>query len=1016
MAEKKIIGFKGKNYVASKLTTNKLHITKDDLYEVKENKPMRRYIIDRKTGELIHIDLNVGKINKNSSTHEKLTAYNPLVMKNFGVKRVTSKQLVNFREGLRDSLKKYEIQNDYIEWGTPIRVTFVIEYYIFFKSSKNRWPKEKGTYLTLKINMPEMVSFEDHQELVEYFNEEVIEANPKISAFRRLLFIEDAEIIYGKIYAIAKNQARMRVDMEYGLYKQDPLKINIFTNTIEFKEYKNCVKNVLHSYYNKNGKGISSSSIDSIDDKNGVSIESINKFCKKYNIKTIAYDINKNILSKYVPEKPNKCYKSLIYVAYNNHIYPITNRFLTENKEAKYDSEEYIDLKQIKDRLSKSLEKKILPDDIKMNDLNIYSFVEGKKLYHTNSEYLDVLKIAKIYGIEEKLDPSVNLSMISDYIEKLYSIKSTKSFFPYELGFNGGYNHCSKKFRDEYDDCIDVKGAVTIDNNKHYTYALYCLENLISIDIRDTKIVKCTGRDIELNDNYIYIAKPKQSSILMPCNDFYIGYELKYCTEQGLEYEITHELQATATKNHFKQMIDDAKNKLTNDLFKEVMNRMIGRFNGNFGEKTSIKFLKIANKDELSVSSDYHIKLNDNYSVVFDIEKSCHDIYNRRPIRHQILFQARKIIYEKMKELKITDDNLIKIKTDAITYVCTKKQESSKEFGSWKIEDKSSIPMDMTDSIPNEEITLDVNPINDKNTIWMDYAGSGKTYHIINNLIPTLKQKYIVLTPSHSASKDYKKNDINCSVIQKYTFRLGSKVDEDIIIVDEIGMVNKAGYDFLIRSALSGKIIYAFGDFSQLPPPSESRYYTENNQILINILFAHRKSLGTNYRNNFTVKYYDSLIHSKDNNYLTEQVKKYSSDNYKTAKAIICFTNDTRKKYNNLMLQHLGIKKFDVGCKIVCKTNDLAEFEIYNNFYYTVTKNDGEWVELSDGVDKYDLELKDLEKYNSKSKSTNFDLGYARTVYNIQGESIKSFYYAPEDHKWLDGVTTYTVISRLKTK
>ncbi len=792
-----------------------------------------------------------------------------------------------------------------------------------------------------------------------------------------------------------------------GLYDSKPLKLSIFTSNIKLKEYDNCVKNVLSSYY-CGKKGISKQTIDRIDDTNGVSVKAITSFCKQYNIKTIAYDINKNVIMKYVPEKKSKSYKSLIYVAYNNHIYPINNRMLTSTDEAKYTSEEYYNIKEIKSKLIKALDNEMLPDNISLNGTDIFSFIVKNKLYHTNSEYLDVVKIAKIFGIEEKIDPRINLSSIGEIIEKLYTNKSVKSFFPYDLMFNGGYNYCNQNFIDEYGNLMDVKNIITIDHCKHYSVALSNLDYLISTDIRDSKIRKINELEVEINDHFLYVVYPKKSSILMPCNDFYTGYELLYCSREGLEYEIIYEIETQKHDNYYKKLIEDLRKKLTNDMFKTVVVRLIGKLNGDFGSVSKSVFKQIANKNETKCTDGYYMPLNDEFNIVFDIEDRPSCLYNKRPIRHQILFQARKIVYEKMKELKITDKNLVKIHTDAITYVYDKKPKSETEFGKWKIEEKEEVPMNTSDYIPNEEITLDIEPLTDKNTIWIDYAGSGKTHYIINKLIPSLKDKYLVVTPSHASCKDYRQNNIDCKVIQTFSFRSTSTPEENIIIVDEIGMVNKMGWDFLIRCAMLGKTIYAFGDFKQLPPPSEKSYYSEDNKIMINMIFKNKESLDTNYRNTFTKEYYNKLIKSKDNKYLTDEIEKYSCKDHKKADIVICYRNETRKIYNELMLKHLKINKFDVGCKVVCKTNDLSEYEIYNNFYYKIMENDGEWVKLYDGIDYYDLELSDIK--------SNFELGYARTVYNIQGESVKSFYYASEDYRYLDGTTTYTIISRLKTK
>ena len=44
----------------------------------------------------------------------------------------------------------------------------------------------------------------------------------------------------------------------------------------------------------------------------------------------------------------------------------------------------------------------------------------------------------------------------------------------------------------------------------------------------------------------------------------------------------------------------------------------------------------------------------------------------------------------------------------------------------------------------------------------------------------------------------------------------------------------------------------------------------------------------------------------------------------------------------------------------------------------------------------------------------NFNYGYARTLYSIQGKTVNSFYYCMEDALFLDNKAVYTLISRLK--
>ena len=99
------------------------------------------------------------------------------------------------------------------------------------------------------------------------------------------------------------------------------------------------------------------------------------------------------------------------------------------------------------------------------------------------------------------------------------------------------------------------------------------------------------------------------------------------------------------------------------------------------------------------------------------------------------------------------------------------------------------------------------------------------------------------------------------------------------------------------------------------------------------------------------------------------------------------------------------IKTPTVGCKIVCHTNELKDKDIYNNFYYTIKSVDDD-ITITDGVDDIVITLKQLKAF--------FNFGYCRTLYNIQGESLSSFYFTLEDINHIDGRALYTLISRLK--
>jgi hypothetical protein len=144
-------------------------------------------------------------------------------------------------------------------------------------------------------------------------------------------------------------------------------------------------------------------------------------------------------------------------------------------------------------------------------------------------------------------------------------------------------------------------------------------------------------------------------------------------------------------------------------------------------------------------------------------------------------------------------------------------------------------------------------------------------------------------------------------------------------------------------------------------------------------------------------------------NLFYQEIKKYRCNDYKKADIIICITNESKEKYNNLMAEHKKITKFDKGAKIVCNTNYLRNKGIYNSFDFTITKED--YNEETGSL----YVLDDLDFYiTEKELDDNFELGYAITLYKAQGQQYNSFYFPDEDLKYINGRSAYTLISRLK--
>ena len=943
------LNYLGKKKRGSDATiANRLKVSVDDIIGLKQN--TIRYLTNEKTGDVTKVDI----------------ANSPLLLREFGVKRINNKLITG---GL---IKKgFVVSKDAIQLNKVITGKIIALFEMTWISSGHKWKKEVYMNVNKKILK----------------NEENVERMMTNLLFELYQDIENGfaagEIDIQLINLSFKTTNNISLDFNDVLLRGVPLDITkVYGETVDLNisTDNNCVKNHLFKKYPK----IKSTSQLNDD---GITPNQLKEFCERYSIKMIIFDINQNIMCQHIPEKINKSYSNLIGIAYNNHFYPLKNK---ELHRIKIDVKHYIYMEKLDKKLIEILKDGDFPNNVSIHQDELTSIQIGDTVYHTNEDYTMCLNILTILGIPDKMTFLINRQNIANTISKLFIKSSVDSYFPYNSN-ECGYSFLNMDFDDE-------EATVTIDHNKHYSDALRKLSHLITIDIKTAIHIH---NPKELKEGFFYIAKPKLSNILMLRTGFYSYDFLKYCEKENVEFQLIEAISCEQKENYYTDMINTLYSKLSSDDFKFVMNCMIGGFELKPLIQHKNKFIKIANKDETKTCDKYVRELNKNYNIIFDIEETVNlKILNKVPIRVQVLCEARKIVYEKIKELGLKRDDIKQIRTDAITFKYDGKLKCGKGIGEWK--QQSSTPFKTVSEIQDIDLTFVKQSINKNNTIFVDYAGSGKTHHIINKLIPTLED-YIVVSPSHASIREYRQKNINCNVIQKYI--LGNILPtEKNIIVDEVGMLDAFSNNVLIKCALMGKTIYSFGDFKQLKPVNGEPC---NSPIYLNYLYGSINKLGTNFRNDFTFDYYDKLCKIVDAKEIQKEIEKYNCKSPYDADVIITYTNATKEKYNKMMCDKLKIKMGDVGCRIVCKSNDLKDKNIYNNFYYNIKSVDENKITITDGLDDIIIDDEELKL---------FDLGYCRTLYNIQGESVKSFYFPIEDVRFINGRALYTLISRLKTK
>lgn len=764
-------------------------------------------------------------------------------------------------------------------------------------------------------------------------------------------------------------KVRMRDETPFNLTR------NIFSNIQEIPTTDgNCVKDTMKTLYPR------LDTKNRMDKLTNANTEELMEFCREHGIRAIAYNIKNQVIAENIPAKDNKNYRTLVYLCYMNHLYLLKpkHKFLID-KPIKDLKHERLTSEELNAKFrSIVITDKINVKDIRLRQKEITSFIHDNTLFFANDDYDICKKVISKFMFSDKVDPTHTFSNLLQTLEQVYTAKLPDSFFPIE--------HTKLPFL--YNIVRDESRPITsIDKNKAYSSILEKLPYLLSTDIR-TYESKLTN---EFTTEYaLYICKPKQPTILMPRQDIYAGSHVKFCLNK-FEFEIQEILICTYQDNYYNLLISDLYDAVEGDIAKLIVNRAVGCF-----QKTPKVQDKLQNtiipKDEINPDF-YSFKFDkDIYIQTEAISPVVTNLYNRKPIAIQIKDGMNRMLYEKMEELSLTDEDIVQINTDSITFYTKPKQTI--KFGNTLNDWKSSTYTPKTSCIYDieyEPVSFFQHSFND-NTLITGFAGNGKSYHIQHmDLTDSL-----ILSSKHSAIRQHREKNLNAHVIQKFAF--GLIPSESHIIVEECGILMKEHWDFLFKCFLLGKKLTILGDFDQLLPVDQ--HAPMNQPAFLNMVFNTQYRKDENWRNDFTPEYYQSLINSTDKEFLKQEVLKYSTKTPEEADIIIAYRgSDTAKinvvkKYNNYMLEYLDKSEDDPDVPMMCKTNDLSEKDIYNNFILL----------------RKDITDEDMKKGK-------FIPAYARTLYNMQGDETKSYYLAPEDIEWFANPRmAYTLISRLKTK
>lgn len=765
--------------------------------------------------------------------------------------------------------------------------------------------------------------------------------------------------------------------------------------------------------------------IKELEDFGAITIKNFTKFCEKYNIYYEFRDLLNNVLSTNADSLTKFNKKQILRaVIYKNHIYPFSGGKLIKKYSDKIEIKNKINIEKTYIKL---LEKKIIPSNLKIDyvrdketnrdKISIKSFVHDKIKYFKNEEYDRCVEILKKIGIDTKIKTDIKMIELPSVILKSYKIKENISSF-----FLNKNNYKMKSILYESPKIDFTRNIVGTDKNKAFAYVLMNLPYLIRHDSRIHNIINFKGNIIR--DDYLYTCRPKYASIPLPKDGLYPGYHLNECKKYGIDFDILEEFETETIPNHYKNIIHKLYKYLTPEEFKIIIVRLIGCFERNISDKRKYIFKGIFDKEESEYHDGYTQKLNDKYTMYFDVHDQIDNISDSLPIANQVKCGMFIEIQKQVHKLGIDEKDIIQINTDSIFYYGNHKKYTEeeikslrKDFNGWKPLYKKDFTIkgeSWTDSYLTNNNILTINEIkNECNKIRIlhdKYAGNGKTHYIINTLLPLVierKYSYIILTPTIGSLGIYREKGLNCQTIQKYT-NSNYIPSEEYVIIDEIGFCGRKIHDFIYKLQYCGKHIECFGDFNQLLEPGEEKPY--NKQHYINYMFNVVKKEFINYRNRFDKSFYDEIINGKIKP--LNIIEKYSTKSIKDADIILCYRNKTIKQYNKKVLELLGKEEFGIDTKIICNNNRLYEkYGIYNNMKFTIIKKIGKNVEIiSELNDKIILPFRTIKG--------NFQHSYCINIFTAQGQSFKSYYWAPEDNYFIDisnhkSRIAYTLVSRI---
>ena len=791
----------------------------------------------------------------------------------------------------------------------------------------------------------------------------------------------------------------------------------------------NCVYDILKKYEKRYGI---IKSVKQIDKTKEWTVEEFYNFCNSKNIPLVIRDINLKIVMKIQGKKEDKK-TTLETIVANNHLYDMSDCKI-KTFIARDNAEKIGYCKDLNSFIRDSMcdrVVKLIDFDKKMNitraliDNTLY--LTDEKVYNIIKYFQDVYKIRPdIFNMGNTGIGATMRNILSEYKSNPFICNMIK---PRNMLFANPDN--KKKKNDK---------VFNIDFNKAYLSALCCDK----IPFVKSNSIKPFSGVIE-DDKLYYIDKVSGCTYgIMNDTGMVFGKRVKHLKNAGANFNIKNEFMCEWVDNPVKNIIKDVENDKQNmKLVRDEVIYFIGQGIGHIKPFSKVFGGNITTEDQFDGEIiDFGGFCAVKKEMISDKLYDC----GFRVLSQYVCDIVIDEVMNKVYDLKKDDDSvkIMQIRTDGILFNCSKEIDASKynnnKLGSWKIEtkDKKKIKSNINNYdilAVIENVSNDINNINlDRNTYIDGYAGSGKTYKI-KQMINDIKDKsYIVLSKTHAALKEYRKNKINCCVIEKLRHDKSIVKQYDYVFVDEHGLVNYADWEYIfINLVRANTIIISLGDHRQLLPIGEEDSFIDSD--IFKIMFTQKVFNPSNFRNNFTKKFYDDLM-NLDSSALNDVMERFYDKKEKrlifgnkNTRVNVCSTHKTRIAVNKTYIDSFKNPKMvgdfvypsdtpsDLIVQVLPGKNAcmLHQYGLYSKSVFSFKRINGDNVELygydleDETIDYDDIYTVPLENFNNGF----FDYGYCFTLYSVQGASLRAF-KVHEPERMYEGRAMYTLVSRLK--